>query len=176
MEKELVVGNLDAVRDWGFAGDYVEGMWMMLNARVPDDYVLASGETHTVRDFIQTAARVLGLSVAWEGKGDTEVGKDANGGVVVRVSKEFFRPTEKVDRRGDISKIQANVGWKPKTRFEELVRIMVEADVLKSVMFTVRKWHICFQNTLSCFGNISNQSARSSLRCAAHRQTKKLDY
>ncbi|MEK7101795.1 MAG: GDP-mannose 4,6-dehydratase [Patescibacteria group bacterium] len=132
MEKELVVGNLDAVRDWGFAGDYVEGMWMMLNARVPDDYVLASGETHTVRDFIQTAARVLGLSVAWEGKGDTEVGKDANGGVVVRVSKEFFRPTEKVDRRGDISKIQANVGWKPKTRFEELVRIMVEADVLKA--------------------------------------------
>jgi GDPmannose 4,6-dehydratase len=130
-EKELVLGNVSAVRDWGFAGDYVEAMWMMLQADVPDDYVLASGEAHTVRDFVSAAARALDLGIMWEGEGENEVGKDAKGNVIVRVSRDFYRPTEKVDRRGDISKIQKALGWKPRTSFESLVRMMVEADVLK---------------------------------------------
>jgi GDPmannose 4,6-dehydratase len=125
VEKELVIGNLNAVRDWGFAGDYVEAMWMMLRADAPDDYVIASGRTHTVQDFVDTAARALDFKITWEGKGDGEVGTGAEGNVAVRVSKDFFRPTEKVDRCGDISKIKKVLGWKPKTSFEDLVRMMV---------------------------------------------------
>lgn len=127
-EKELVIGNLNAVRDWGFAGDYVEAMRAMLQAETPDDYVIASGETHTVRDVINAAAKALDFKITWEGEGENEVGRDAKGAVVVRVSKDFFRPAEKVERCGDISKIQKVLGWKPKTRFEDLVRMMVEAD------------------------------------------------
>lgn len=124
----LVLGNLDAKRDWGFAGDYVEAMWMMLQTDIPDDYIIASGESHTVRDFVEATASALNLKVIWEGSGDNEVGKDAKGNALVRVSKEFFRPIEKVDRCGDISKIKKTLGWKPKTSFAELVRMMVEAE------------------------------------------------
>lgn len=130
-EKELVLGNLNAVRDWGYAGDYVEAMWMMLQAEVPSDYVIASGKTHTVRDFVNAAANALGLKITWQGKGEKEVGKNQKGEMIVRVSKEFFRPIEKVDRRGDISKIKKDLGWRPKTSFEDLVRMMAEADAVK---------------------------------------------
>lgn len=130
-EKELVIGNVNAVRDWGFAGDYVEAMWAMLQAGAPDDYVIASGETHTVRDFVEVAAKALSFRITWEGEGENEVGRDASGTVIVRVSKEFFRPVEKVDRCGDISKIKKDLGWEPRTRFEDLVGMMVEADVGK---------------------------------------------
>lgn len=128
-EKELVVGNVNAVRDWGFAGDYVRAMWMMLQADIPDDYVIASGETYTVRDFIHAAAAALNVEITWTGVGDSEVGTDARGNVIARVSKDFYRPVEKVARCGDISKIKKVLGWKPKTNFKELVRMMVEADV-----------------------------------------------
>ena len=127
-EKELVIGNVDAVRDWGFAGDYVEAMWMMLQADTPDDYIIASGEAHTVRDFIDVAAKALNFKITWEGAGENEVGKDAKGNVVVRVSGDFFQPVEKINRCGDISKIQKALGWKPKTSFEDLVRMMVKAE------------------------------------------------
>lgn len=127
-EKELVLGNLNAVRDWGFAGDYVEAMWAMLQGETPDDYVIASGEIHTVRDFVNAAAGALNFEITWEGRGENEIGKDTKGNVVVRASKDFYRPIEKVDRCGDISKIQKTLGWKPKTNFTELVRMMVEAE------------------------------------------------
>lgn len=130
-EKELVLGNLNAVRDWGYAGDYVEAMWTTLQADKPDDYVIASGATHTVRDFVNAAAKALNFKITWKGKGDAETGKDAGDNVIVRVSKDFFRPVEKVDRRGDISKIKKELGWKPKTSFEHLARMMVEADTVK---------------------------------------------
>lgn len=126
-EKELTLGNLNAVRDWGFAGDYVEAMWQMLQADMPQDYVIASGKAHTVRDFINATARVLNFPITWEGEGDTEVGKNAQGDVVVRVSSDFYRPVEKVDRCGDISKIKKDLGWEPGTSFEDLVRMMVDA-------------------------------------------------
>lgn len=128
-EKVLVLGNLNAVRDWGFAGDYVEAMWMMLQAKVPNDYLIASGETHTVRDFVHTAAKSLNFKITWEGKGEKEVGKNVHGNIVVRVSKEFYRPIEKVHRCGDISKIRKALQWKPKTSFKGLVKAMVVADV-----------------------------------------------
>ncbi|OGM91024.1 hypothetical protein A2755_03670 [Candidatus Wolfebacteria bacterium RIFCSPHIGHO2_01_FULL_48_22] len=127
-EKELVLGNLNAVRDWGFAGDYVEAMWAMLQDDVPDDYVIASGKTHTVRDFVNAAAKALHFEMAWGGKGENEVGKDSKGTVLVRVSKDFYRPVEKIDRCGDISKIRKALGWKPKTRFGDLVRMMVTVE------------------------------------------------
>ena len=129
-EKELIVGNLSTVRDWGFAADYVRAMWMMLQADAPDDYVLASGAAHTVRDFIHTAAKALDFPIAWEGKAEKEVGRDSKGNIVVRVSADFYRPVEKVNRRGDISKIQKDLGWRPKTSFENLVKMMVKADML----------------------------------------------
>jgi GDPmannose 4,6-dehydratase len=128
VEKELVVGNVNAIRDWGFAGDYVEAMWQMLQADVPDDYVIASGKTHTVRDFINATAKALNFKIVWEGNGENEVGKDMKGNIVVRVSKDFYRLVEKVDRCGDISKIKKTLGWKPKTSFEDLVRMMVIAE------------------------------------------------
>lgn len=128
VEKELVLGNVNAIRDWGFAGDYVEAMWAMLQADVPDDYVIASGETHTVRDFVNATAKALNFEIMWESKGDTEVGKDAEGNVVVRVSKDFFRPVEKVGRCGNISKITKSLGWKPRTNFENLIQIMIKAE------------------------------------------------
>lgn len=127
-EKELVVGNLSTVRDWGFAGDYVEAMRMMLQANVPEDYVIASGAVHTVRDFVDAVAQELQMPLTWEGEGEEEVGKNAKGNVVARVSKDFFRPVEKIDRCGDVSKIQKVLGWKPKTNFDKLVRMMVEAE------------------------------------------------
>lgn len=128
LEKELVVGNLNAVRDWGFAGDYVEAMWMSLQNGIADDYVIASGETHTVRDFVNATAKALNLPIFWEGGDEHEIGKDSQGSVVVRISKDFYRPVEKVDRCGDISKIKKALGWEPDTSFEKLVELMVMAD------------------------------------------------
>ena len=129
-EKELILGNLNAVRDWGFAPDFVEAMWMMLQAETPDDYVIASGETHTVRDFVNAAALALNMPIMWEGKEEREVGKNAEGNVIVRISKEFYRSIEKVNRCGDISKIRKALDWEPKTSFEDLVREMVHADCI----------------------------------------------
>ena len=122
----LEIGNLDAKRDWGFAGDYVEAMWMMLQQDKPDDYVIATGKTHTVRDFIETVIRVLGRSIVWGGKGLEEVGKDEEGNVIVKVSEKYYQTEELGVHCGDISKIQRVLGWKPKVSFEELIRLMVE--------------------------------------------------
>jgi GDPmannose 4,6-dehydratase len=123
------VGNLDAGRDWGYAPDYVEGMWRVLQHDQPDDYVLATNETHTVREFIEEAARCLDMEIVWEGRETEERGVDRKTGKdVVRVDARFFRPAE-VDRlQGDPSRACNELGWQPKTRFHELVRIMVEAD------------------------------------------------
>lgn len=125
LEKELVVGNLSGVRDWGFAGDYVEAMWMMLHRDTPDDFVIASGMKHSVRYAIDIVSSIIDFPIKWEGENEKEVGKDKNGNIVVRISKDFYRPPEKSYRCGDISKIKHSLGWEPKTSFEELVAIMV---------------------------------------------------
>jgi GDPmannose 4,6-dehydratase len=129
-QDKLVVGNLDAKRDWGYAPEYVYGMYLMLQNDNPDDFVLATGEAHSVREFIEEAFRVSGFEIYWEGKGLEEKGRDAKTGkVLVEVSPEFYRPAEVDVLVGDYSKAKKILGWEPKTTFKELVRIMVEEDL-----------------------------------------------
>ncbi|HEY4502321.1 MAG TPA: GDP-mannose 4,6-dehydratase [Candidatus Paceibacterota bacterium] len=122
----LEIGNLDAKRDWGFAGDYVEAMWLMLQQDKPDDYVIATGVTHSVRDFIETVVKVFGKSIVWEGTGLKEIGKDEKGNVIVKVNEKYYQPLESRVYCGDITKIQRILGWKPRVNFEELIRLMTE--------------------------------------------------
>lgn len=129
-QDKLVVGNLDAKRDWGYAPEYVYGMYLMLQNDKPDDFVLATGESHSVREFIEEAFKVAGFEIYWEGKGLEEKGRDAKTGkVFVEVSPEFYRPAEVDVLVGDYSKAKKILGWEPKTTFKELVRIMVEEDL-----------------------------------------------
>jgi len=126
------MGNMNAMRDWGYAPDYVEAMWMMLQQKKPDDFVIATGETHSVREFIEHAFKEVGISIEWGGKGATEVGFDSNTKrVYVEVSPQYYRPAEVDYLKGDSSKARAILGWKPKVCFEELVKIMVRADLEK---------------------------------------------
>jgi GDPmannose 4,6-dehydratase len=124
----MEIGNLDAKRDWGFAGDFMEAAWLTLQQEKPGNYILATGETHTVREFIEEAFNVAGMAIKWEGKGLGEVGK-CNNKVVVKINPEYYRPGEAEWLFGDISKARKVLGWRPKTKFKELVRIMVEEDL-----------------------------------------------
>ena len=129
-QEKLTLGNLDAKRDWGFAGDYVEGMWLMLQQDKPDDYVLATGEAHTVREFVELAFKEVGIEIVWEGTGLEEKGFDRRSGkVLVDVSERYFRPTEVEFLLGDPRKAERVLGWKRKVGFQELVRMMVQADL-----------------------------------------------
>ena len=129
-QKKLSLGNLDAKRDWGFAGDYVEGMWRMLQQDTPDDYVLATNETHTVREFAELSFREAGIEIEWRGSGVEEKGYDAkNGHLLVDVDPHYFRPAEVELLWGDASKAERELGWQRKVSFSELVRMMVRADM-----------------------------------------------
>jgi len=133
LDKCIYLGNIDAKRDWGHARDYVEGMWRMLQQDTSDDYVLATGETHTVREFVERAFAVVGTTVVWKGPTGTvdEIGVDADNeeNVIVRIDPRYFRPTEVDLLLGDPSKVKERLGWTSSTSFEELVREMVEEDV-----------------------------------------------
>jgi GDPmannose 4,6-dehydratase len=129
-EKKLFIGNLDAKRDWGHARDYVEGMWMMLQQREPDDYVLATGTSHSVREFVEKAFAVAGRKIAWRGKGVDEKGIDAKTqDVLVEVDPRYFRPTEVDVLRGDPSKARKKLNWSHRVSFDELVIEMVKSDI-----------------------------------------------
>jgi GDPmannose 4,6-dehydratase len=129
LQDVLYLGNLDASRDWGHAREYVEGMWLMLQQDEPDDYVLATGETHSVREFAERAFAEVGRKVEWRGTGAQEKGVDAaTGKILVAVDSEYFRPTEVDLLKGDPSKAKARLGWQHRTSFAELVREMVDAD------------------------------------------------
>lgn len=128
-QTELLLGNLDVRRDWGFAGDYVEGMWRMLQAERPADYVLATGETHTVRDFCELAFQHVGLPLHWKGTGIHEEGLTADGHVRVRIDPRYFRPAEINTVWGDATKAREELGWTPKVTFAGLVQMMVDHDV-----------------------------------------------
>jgi GDPmannose 4,6-dehydratase len=132
-QKCLFLGNLDAKRDWGHAKDYVYGMWLMLQQDTPDDYVLATGETHTVREFVEKAFAVVGITVEWQGEMGTveEVGVDAANPdhVIVKIDPRYFRPTEVDLLLGDPTKAKNKLGWESSTPFDTLVKEMVEADV-----------------------------------------------
>ena len=128
----LYLGNLDAKRDWGYAPEYVEGMWRMLQADKPGDYVMATGETHFVREFIEESFAVLNERIKWEGQGVDEKGVlESSGKVVVKINPRYFRPTEVDLLRGDSAKAKTKLGWTPKVTFKELVKIMVNADYNK---------------------------------------------
>ena len=125
----LSLGNLDAQRDWGFAGDYVEGMWLMLQQSAGDDYVLATGETHTVRDFVSTSATMLGFDIVFEGAGSNERGIDRRTGrTLIQVDPKFYRPADLNQLCGNPLKAEQAMGWTRRTTFRQLVALMVEAD------------------------------------------------
>ena len=128
----LLLGNLDARKDWGYAGDYVEAMWKMVNADKADDFVVGTGELHTVREFVQEALGIKGISIKWEGRGESEIGIDSSGKTLVKVEKRFFRPLESDNFLADYSKAKKVLRWEPRTKFKELVKIMVENDALGS--------------------------------------------
>lgn len=125
----LELGNLDSKRDWGYAGDYVEGMWRMLQQDKPDDYVLATGETHTIREFCELAFREIGVELKWQGQGVDEVGVDPDGGTLIKINPDFFRPAEVDLLLGNPSKAEKVLGWKRSVDFPALVRLMVEHDL-----------------------------------------------
>ncbi len=124
----LSLGNLDAKRDWGYAGDYVEAMWLMLQQESPGDYVISTGESHSVREFVEEAFNTVGMPLKWEGEGLNEIGK-YHDKIVVRVDKKFFRPAEVDFLLGNSEKAEKELGWVPKTSFKDLVRKMVESDL-----------------------------------------------
>ena len=130
MQDKLSLGNLDAKRDWGFAKDYVEGMWLILQQDKPDDFVLATGETHTVREFVETAFEEVGIKIIWRGAGVEEKGYcAATGKLLVDVNPKYFRPAEVDLLLGDPSKAQKILGWQRKVSFRDLVKLMVQSDL-----------------------------------------------
>jgi GDPmannose 4,6-dehydratase len=130
LQQKLFLGNLDAMRDWGDARDFVEGMWLILQQDQPDDYVLATGEAHSVREFVEKAFAHIGRTIVWHGSGVEEKGLDkSTGETLVEVDPRYFRPTEVDFLLGDSSKARAKLGWRHRTSFDALVSDMVKADM-----------------------------------------------
>jgi GDPmannose 4,6-dehydratase len=128
--KVLTMGNIDSRRDWGYAPDYVEMMWMMLQQEKPDDYVVATNEMHTVREFIEKSFAIAGIQIEWKGKAENEIGFDAKTGeTLVVIDPKYYRPTEVEQLLGNPAKAKKQLGWEPKVKFEELVKIMTLADL-----------------------------------------------
>ena len=132
LQEKLYLGNLDAKRDWGFAGDYVEAMWLMLQQDEPDDLVIATGETHSVREFVELAFGEVGIEIEWQGESVDEVGLDAaTGDVLVKIDPRYYRPTEVELLLGNPTKAKEKLGWEAKVGLGELVKMMVEGDMGK---------------------------------------------
>jgi GDPmannose 4,6-dehydratase len=153
LQKKLYLGNLNAKRDWGHARDFVEAMWLMLQQKEPDDYVIATGEQHSVREFVEAVFREIGIKLEWKGKGRNEKGIIKSliqhstfniqhrlkvGDVLVSVDPRYFRPTEVETLLGDASRARKRLGWKPKVKFRELVKEMVREDLIEA-----RREHLC---------------------------------
>lgn len=129
LQERLYLGNLDAKRDWGYAPDYVNAMWLMLQQEIPDDFIIATGETHTVREFINRSFEAVEIEIHWKGNGIEEKGYDSRTGkILVEIDPRYFRPTEVDLLLGDPSKAKEKLGWEPEVRFEELVKLMVTED------------------------------------------------
>ena len=130
----LYVGNLNSKRDWGYAGDYVEGMWKILQYKKPDDFVMATNETYSVREFIELTFKEVGIKISWKGKGLKEVGFNKKTGQIhIKINPIYFRPTEVDELKGDSTKAKRELGWRPKTTFKQLVNEMMESDLKKIV-------------------------------------------
>lgn len=141
LEKCLYLGNLNAKRDWGHAKDYVEVQWLMLQQEKPEDYVIATGEQYSVRDFVNEVCHNLGIKIRWEGSGMDEKGRDESGKCIVAVDPRYFRPTEVESLLGDATKARTKLGWKPKTTFKELVREMTVEDLKSAERDELLKKH-----------------------------------
>lgn len=129
-QEKLYLGNMDSKRDWGYAKEYVESMWLILQQDKPDDYVIATGETHTVREFVEEACKVLDMEIEWQGTGVDEKGIDKKTGkTIIEIDPQYFRPTEVDLLLGDSSKAKKILGWEAKTKFKDLVKIMIESDL-----------------------------------------------
>ena len=129
IDKKLYLGNLDALREWGHARDFVYGMWLILQHKKPDDFILATNESHSVREFVEEAGRHLGMDMVWKGKGLKEKGIDKKTGkTIIEIDSKYFRPTEVDVLQGDYSKAKNKLGWEPKVTFKELVKLMTEED------------------------------------------------
>jgi GDPmannose 4,6-dehydratase len=129
LQETLQLGNLDAQRDWGFAGDYMEGAWRMLQTDAPRDYVLATGESHSVREFCELVFHEIGQPITWRGAGLEEVGVAADGRTLIEIDPQFYRPSEVHTLRGDASRARSELDWRPSVSFNELVQMMVAADL-----------------------------------------------
>lgn len=129
----LELGNLDARRDWGFSPDYVEAMWMMLQKEKPEDYVIATGRARTVQEFVDAAASEMNIALKWSGEGINKVARDKSGNIIVKVNPEYFRLSEVYYLQGDNTRARQMLGWKPKTSFEDMVRMMVEHDTKEAI-------------------------------------------
>ena len=140
-QEKLSLGNMNAKRDWGFAGDYVQGMWLMLQQNKPDDYVLATNETHTVREFVEAAFEELGIHIRWEGTGVNEKGYDAETGkLMVDVNPEFYRPAEVEFLWGNCAKAEKELGWKRNVDFKGLVSMMMDSDLKEIAGMSVQEY------------------------------------
>lgn len=138
----LFLGNLEAKRDWGYAKEYVEAMWMMLQQEVATDYVVATGETHTVREFVEHTAKLLEMEIVWEGEGLQEVGKDMHTGkTIIKIDPTYYRPTEVDLLLGDATKAEKILGWKPKVKFTELIKIMIDEELAERAVHTDTSIH-----------------------------------
>jgi GDPmannose 4,6-dehydratase len=133
LQEYIELGNLDAYRDWGNAEDYCDAMIKIMEANEPDDYAVATGETHSVREFVEEAFKRIDMKITWKGKGIKEVGCDQNGDVRVKINKKFYRPAEVALLHGDPSKIKKKLGWEPTTKFKDLVRLMINHDLNKNI-------------------------------------------
>ncbi len=127
--QSVALGNLDACRDWGYAGDFVRAMWLMLQVDEPDDYVVGTGETHSVREFAELAFQEIGIELSWEGRDGEEIGRDESGEARVVVDPRYYRPAEVDSLLADATRARVELGWQPEVRFKELVRMMVRADI-----------------------------------------------
>ncbi|MCL6473235.1 MAG: GDP-mannose 4,6-dehydratase [Firmicutes bacterium] len=148
LQEKLFLGNLNAKRDWGYAKDYVEAMWLMLQQEKPDDFVIATGETHSVREFCEETFKELGIDLEWRGSGAEEKGIDADTGrVIIEVDPKYFRPTDVEILIGDASKAREKLGWQPRVTFKELVRIMARADYEETKKLAILKEEALFQES-----------------------------
>jgi GDPmannose 4,6-dehydratase len=141
LQECLYLGNMNSLRDWGHAKDYVEMQWLMLQQDKPEDFVIATGVQYSVRDFVNAAAKELGMTIAWEGEGAEEKGYSAAGQCIVAVDSRYFRPTEVETLLGDASKARIKLGWKPKISFDELVSEMVHEDIRRAERDVLVKQH-----------------------------------
>lgn len=183
LQERLYLGNLDAKRDWGYAPEYVEAIWLMLQHQEPDDFVVATGESHTVREFAGEVFKYLGIGIIWAGKGNSEVGIDAKtGNVLIEVSSSYFRPAEADYLQGDPGKALSLLGWQPKTKFTELIKLMVDADmndmvkeINNSDLYTNKPWgfeHTIFKdNNCLVWRLLIKEGEATSYHCHPNKKT-----